>query len=234
MTEHLGLAWMARLFWSNVEVGPARHLVGHNITTTTRIDLTQNLETLFRGMQTSTRNKIGKAEKLKARITVESNGLRSSDDFLDLYAELAREKSGQVRHVDHAVLARFASCSDVFLVRLDGAAICGHVNLRDKEGQRQRLLYSASRRFADYETARLSGILNHYLHWQEMRIYKEEGFHTYDFGGISCDGDPRTAGIDRFKLGFGGETVVEHNYLCAGIPMLGRAALRLFGLGHNR
>jgi lipid II:glycine glycyltransferase (peptidoglycan interpeptide bridge formation enzyme) len=234
MTEHLGLTSMARLFSTDVEIEKARHLVSHDITATTCVDLTQNIDAIFRAMQASTRNKIRKAEKLDVRVAVERNGPQAIDDFLDLYADLAREKNGQVLQVERGVLGRYASCSDIFLARLDGAVICGHVNLRDEQGQRQRLLYSANRRFDDHDSARLSGILNHYLHWQEMRIYQEEGFRTYDFGGISRNGDPHAAGIDRFKLSFGGATVIEHNYLCAGLPMLGRAALRLFGYGHNR
>jgi hypothetical protein len=195
-TEHLGLTWMARLFSTDVEVHTGRHVVHHNISTTTIIDLSHDLETLFRGMRATTRNEIGKVEQLGDRVAVERNEPRAADDFLQLYADLAREKNGQILPLERRVLARYASRSDIFVIRLDGAPICGHVNLRDEAGQRQRLLYSASRRFADRETARLGGILNRYLHWHEMRVYKEQGFRTYDFGGISGNGDPSTAGID--------------------------------------
>jgi hypothetical protein len=136
--------------------------------------------------------------------------------------------------VNRAALERYADCSDIFVAHLDDQGICGHVNLRDEQGGRERLLFSASRRFEDKEMARLAGILNCYLHWHEMLSYKEEGFRVYDLGGIALGEKPDAMGIDRFKSGFGGQTVIEHNYLCAGSPLLGRTLLRIFGTGHNR
>ncbi len=90
---------------------------------------------------------------------------------------------------------------------------------------RARLLYSASRRFDDRETSRLSGTLNRFLHWHEICAYREEGFSTYDLGGIK---DDKSNGITQFKMSFGGDVVKEHTYLCAGIPWVGRTARALF------
>jgi hypothetical protein len=45
MTENLDLTWMARLFSTDVAVGAARQVVRHDIAATTRIDLTQDLDT---------------------------------------------------------------------------------------------------------------------------------------------------------------------------------------------
>ena len=156
------------------------------------------------------------------------------DEFLDMYTGVAAVKAGKMVPVNRAVLERYAGCSDIFVAHLDGKCICGHVNLRDEQGGRERLLFSASRRFEDKEMARLAGILNCYLHWQEMLSYKEEGFRVYDLGGIALGEKADAIGIDRFKSGFGGQTVIEHNYLCAGSPLLGRTLLRIFGTGHNR
>ena len=233
LTGHLGLTWMARLLAADVEGSKGRRVMRHDITATSCVDLTQDLETIFRTMQASTRNKINKAERQSGRIVVERNGPRGKAEFLELYADLASTKNGRITHVNGAVLDRYSQCSDIFLIYLDGRALCGHVNLRDSNIGRTRLLYTATRRFGDHETARLGAILNCYLHWKEIGAYKEEGFCTYDLGGISRKENPQCDGIDRFKLAFGGEIVEEHNYLCAGIPILGRAALRLFGTGRN-
>ncbi len=73
------------------------------------------------------------------------------------------------------------------------------------------MLWSASRRFEDHATARLAGILNVYLHWYEIEKYREEGFQTYDLGGIGALDD--NVRVNRFKLQFGGTIVREHNYL---------------------
>jgi lipid II:glycine glycyltransferase (peptidoglycan interpeptide bridge formation enzyme) len=234
LTLHLAPTWMARLFAAEGEVRNGRHVVRHDITATSCVDLSRDLETIFRAMHASTRNKINKAERQIGRITVERNGPHTKAEFLDLYSDLASTKNGQITPVNGAVMDRYSQCSDIFLIYLDGKPLCGHLNLRDKDIGRTRLLFTATRRFVDHETARLGSILNCYLHWKEMQAYKQEGFHTYDLGGLSRDEESQADGIDRFKVAFGGETVEGHNYLCAGMPILGRAAVRLFGTGRNR
>lgn len=94
-----------------------------------------------------------------------------------------------------------------------------HIFLRDAEAGRARLLHSANRRLQEPEKARLCADLNRFLHWHEVRVYRDDGFHLYDFGGINED---RTDGIARFKMSFGGDLLREYTYLCAGFPWLGR------------
>jgi hypothetical protein len=105
--------------------------------------------------------------------------------------------------------------------------------LRDPESGRVRGLYSASRRLDtdDPKKARLVGNLNRMLHRHNMRLYKEEGFDTYDWGGIS---DDRSDGRVRFKMSFGGAVVEEYTYLCAGWPQLGTIVQPLFDLAYVR
>ena len=95
-----------------------------------------------------------------------------------------------------------------------------HIFLRDAEAGRARLLHSANRRLQEPEKARLCADLNRFLHWHEVRVYRDDGFHLYDFGGINED---RTDGIARFKISFGGDLLREYTYLCAGFPWLGRS-----------
>jgi hypothetical protein len=59
------------------------------------------------------------------------------------------------------------------------------LNLVDCEANRSRLIFSVSRRLDDGEKARTCAIMNCYLHWHEMRTYREEGLCTYDLGGFS-------------------------------------------------
>jgi len=88
------------------------------------------------------------------------------------------------------------------------------------------MLWCASRRFENHATARLAGILNVYLHWYEIEKYREEGFQTYDLGGIG--GLEDNVGVNRFKLQFGGTIVRQHNYLMAGMPKLWRPVFETF------
>ena len=105
--------------------------------------------------------------------------------------------------------------------------------LRDNETGRVRGLYNASRRLHADEPkkARVLGNLNRLLHWHNMRLYKEEGFDTYDWGGISED---QSDGRAKFKMSFGGNIAEEYTYLCAGWPRLGLLAQRLFELASAR
>jgi lipid II:glycine glycyltransferase (peptidoglycan interpeptide bridge formation enzyme) len=231
----LTLGSMARLISFGGPDSPiTRKILMHEVTATSCVDLSQDREKLFHSMHASTRNKIGKAQRLRSRVMIRRNHESAVDEFLEIYAGTAAVKADQVLPVNRPVLKRYARCSDIFVAYLDGKCVCGHVNLRDEQRGRERLLFSASRRFEDKEMARLAGILNCYLHWNEMLTYKEEGFRVYDLGGIALGENPDAVGIDRFKAGFGGRTVVEHSYLCAGSPLLGRTLLRIFGTRHNR
>lgn len=50
---------------------------------------------------------------------------------------------------------------------------------------------------------------NRYLHWRDMLELKGLGFKTYDWGGVGSLDNP--GGIDKFKMGFGGEGVTLYN-----------------------
>jgi hypothetical protein len=226
--------WMARLIAADVNVAGATCVIRSGINATTCIDLNRPLDELRGKAHSGTRNKLGKAEKLLGRKKIVRNGPTAKHEFVELYQSLITAKGSLVLPLNVSILDRYTDCSDIFIAYLDGTAICGHVNLRDDDISRTRLLYSASKRFDDAETARLSGILNCYLHWHEIVAYKDDGFDTYDFGGLSNGQRSSAEGIDRFKLGFGGDVVGEHTYLCAGIPSLGRLILRLFDTGKNR
>lgn len=224
LTERPGLAQLAKLFWTTIEPRNAERVVRHYRSATVCIDLSGTLDTISKGIAKNTRYEIRQAEKLNERIRISRNGEDPVDEFLSLYNDLARSKS-ELSAINHNVLKRYQGNADTFMAYLDGTPTCGHVLLRDAHLGRARLLYSASRRFDDRETARLCGTLNRFLHWHEICAYREEGFSIYDLGGIQED---RTDGIARFKMSFGGEMVSENTYLCAGVPWIGRTAQALF------
>jgi hypothetical protein len=234
IADELEPTWMARLIAADQDVAQATCVIRSGKNATSCVNLDRPLEELRSRTHSSTRNKLAKAEKLLHRIRIVRNGPEAKNEFVALYQPLLEAKGSQVLPLDVRILDRYTVCSDIFIAYLDATPICGHVNLRDDEIGRSRLLYSASKRFEDCETARLSGILNCYLHWHEIVTYKGEQFDIYDFGGISNGQRSNAEGIDRFKLAFGGDVVEEHNYLCAGIPSLGRLILRLFDTGRNR
>jgi len=223
LTERTKPTQMARLFWTATELRNANRVVRHEKTATVCIDLSGTLGTLSKGVAKNTRYEIRQAEKLGDRIRIERNGPELTDKFLALFNDFVRSKP-EVAAINHSMLRRYEAHADIFMAYLDGNPVCGHVLLRDVEIGRARLLYSASRRFDDRETARLSGTLNRFLHWHEICAYREERFSAYDLGGIKED---KADGITQFKMSFGGDVLKEHTYLCTGIPWVGRTAQAL-------
>jgi hypothetical protein len=224
LTEQPTPTQIARLFWTATELRNAGRVIRHHRTATVCIDLAGTLDAIAKGVAKNTRYEVRQAEKLGDRVRIERNGPESTKEFLALYNDFARSKP-ELSAINHSALGRYEGFADTFMAYLDEKPVCGHVLLRDPEIGRARLLYSASRRFDDRETARLSGTLNRFLHWREICAYREEGFNTYDLGGIQED---KSDGITQFKMSFGGEIVKEHTYLCAGMPWIGRTAQVIF------
>lgn len=79
---------------------------------------------------------------------------------------------------------------------------------------RARLLHSASlfREASDSAFRTLVGRANRYQHWRDMLKLKADGLTTYDMGGwYAGSEDEAKLSINKFKEGFGGETVVEYH-----------------------
>lgn len=214
---------LARLFWTTTELEAARRVVRHQRTATVCIALTRALNDIGKAIAKNCRYDIRQMEKMAQRFRIVKNAPQGADDFLDLYNSFARSK-GEISPISRQMLKRYEKHADIFLASFDGLPLCGHVLLRDEIIGRTRLLFSASRRLEDRQTARVCGLLNRFLHWHEIQVYRDEGFRTYDFGGIR---DDQRDGITQFKMSFGGDIVAEHTYLCAGNPQFGRAALWL-------
>jgi Acetyltransferase (GNAT) domain len=228
LTQRLTPIQLARFFWTATELQNDRYLVQHDVTATICIDLNGSLDAILKGMSQTFRRKIRTAERMN-KLRIVRNGPEGSQNFLSLFNNFAQAKRSEVAPITSAVLRRYAPFSDIFLCYLDGELLCGHLNLVDCEANRSRLIFSASRRLDDGEKARTCAIMNCYLHWHEMRTYREEGLCTYDLGGFS---NGTNAGIDKFKASFGGAIRNEHTYLCAGLPRLARLFLNRRG-GHS-
>jgi lipid II:glycine glycyltransferase (peptidoglycan interpeptide bridge formation enzyme) len=218
LTQRLTGLQLARFFWTATELQNNRYLVRHDVTATICIDLSESLDAILKGMSQTFRRKIRTAERMN-KVRVVRNGPEGSQEFLSLFNNFAHAKRSEVSPITSAVLKRYAPFSDFFLCYLDGELLCGHLNLVDWEAKRSRLIFSASQRLEHKEKARTCAIMNCYLHWHEMRTYREQGLSTYDLGGFS---NGTNAGIDKFKVSFGGAIFNEHTYLCAGLPRLAR------------
>jgi hypothetical protein len=230
LAENLPTTHVARVESAETELLTGKCLLNHYLTLTLAIDLRRDLEQIHKDLITNARIRVHKAQKLGERVTVRRcRGLPGQEklieEFVHLYSNFSAGK-GFLFPVSKAAISSYFPNAELILMDLDGEPICGHLNLLDKDSGVSRMLWSASRRFEDHATARLAGILNVYLHWYEIEKYREEGFQTYDFGGIG--GLEDNVGVNRFKMQFGGTIVREHNYRMAGMPKLWRPVFKTF------
>ena len=167
------------------------------------VDLTQEEELLWQGVQKKTRGYIRGAAKRPHEIQrIAGQPDRSLIRFVESFRS-ARDL-GSTRA---PVYARYFENGLATALVVDGATIIVHIYIIDPTIHRIRLLWSARALDTEEDT---SG-LNKLLHWEDM-IYAKRvlGLKTYDWGGIALS-DGALEGIDEFKRKFGGVLVTEYN-----------------------
>jgi hypothetical protein len=173
------------------------------------IDLVDDDDHIFEQMSKDTRSKIRRAmhkDPLQvAAATAPSSG--DVDEFADFYDSFAgaQSVSRAFRPRLHA-LARHGNLVLTSVTGEDQDVLVRHAYVAARG--RGYMLYSGSvlAEVGDSGARNLIGRANRYLHWHDIRLFRERGFRVYDFGGLDVDErSPKTAGIARFKRGFGGE-----------------------------
>jgi hypothetical protein len=238
LAENLPLTHYARVEFANIDLDRGNCIVSHDLSLTLLIDLQRHLGAIYKDLIDNARIRIHKAEKLGNRLAVRRYSGGPDQDrlvhqFVHLYNDFLRGKPPELTApVSLAREYSFFPNADLLLAYLDGEPICGHLNLIDRELGIVRLQDSANRRFHDRATARLAGIVNVYLHWYELETYRKEGFASYDFGSLGQADD--SAGVNRFKMQFGGTIIRQHSYLLAGMPTIWRGVFTLMPLLTSR
>jgi Acetyltransferase (GNAT) domain len=173
------------------------------------IDLAESDDRLLEQMAKDTRSKIRRAtERDSVEVTAATQPTEAEvqefGDFYDRFAE-AQSVSPVFRPRLHA-LARQGNLVLTRAAREDGEVLVRHAYVAARG--RGYMLYSGSLLAESDDSAvrNLIGRANRYLHWHDIRVFKQRGFELYDFGGLDVEErNPKTAGIARFKRGFGGE-----------------------------
>jgi hypothetical protein len=207
---------VVRFFGVSPALDTVSHLVDHQKMRSLWIDLFAGPDAVLNGMKRkSCRYEIHRAEKMLGRVVIEIGSVKANHDFLAVYNDFACAKGLPALSVDW-IQEHSAHCETLVLY-LAGEPLCSHLLLRDPQASIVRLLYSGSRRLKSPEHAAACGALNRYLHWHEMQHYYNQGFMTFDFGGV---GQPES--ITRFKLSFGGTVLTQHFYLLSGMQWIAR------------
>ena len=90
-------------------------------------------------------------------------------------------------------------------------------------GENARLLYSCSNfRSNSKDDKNLIARANKFLHWEDIKYFKNNNYKVYDFGGITSFENPN--GIDKFKMSFNGNREDYYNIV---IPVTIKGKLSL-------
>ncbi len=197
------------------------------------LDLSTDEDALLEEMSKDTRYKIRRAMQ-KDPLTVDAATGPSAaevDEFAEFYDRFAAAQSVSLafRPRLHALAERGNLVLTVVRGE-DGGDLVHHAYVAARG--RGFMLYSGSvlDQSGDSGARNLIGRANRYLHWHDIRLFKERGFELYDFGGLDVTGrSEKTAGIARFKQGFGGEVRPVYSSTSAR-SALGAVVKRVLGL----
>ncbi|MBI5425345.1 MAG: GNAT family N-acetyltransferase [Opitutae bacterium] len=188
------------------------------------VNIDREEEALLAGLSKNCRYEVRRAQDKDG---LECEVLERPDEtalavFRAAFSEFARTTGIAPANNEKLVALHAAAALTLSTVRREGAILAQHVYLHD--ARRTRLLYSHSAARGSDDSARraLIGRANRLLHWRDMLAFKARGFEAYDLGGIAHTAE--LAGIDRFKMEFGGEPTMEWNGFVGAGP-LGQFAL---------
>ncbi len=174
------------------------------------IDLTQDLETIWRNMDKNCRQDIRRAEREQIKHKLNQD----YDEFYQMNKRLVQTKSFAQKFgfvtPSVEIIRRYGT---LFTAELGGEVVAGSVCLEDEEHILGWL--SASKRFeVDKHKRLLIGSANRMLQWEAMKYAKAKGIREFNWGGMFQEGetDGNKQGINAFKLSFG-SSKVEHCYL---------------------
>lgn len=196
---------------------------------TSIIDLTQDLDTLWRNMdKKSTQYEIRRVE----REGIGTHINKHFDEFYKINKSLARKQRRTPWFGIGISLEAMKRYGTLFAAEHNGEILGGHLYFED--AAHIRLWLSASKRLeADREKAALIGRANRLLHWEAIKYAKAKGIEGFDWGGLwseeEATRDSARRNINSFKQSFGGTTVKRFSYLKA-YSKTARAARYLYQL----
>jgi hypothetical protein len=145
------------------------------------------------------------------------------DEFCRFHDRCAQQRSIYVCNRRWLVSACAARQLILTVASRNGEALVWHAYV--VAAKTAGLEYSISYRDDDPARRALVGRANRWLHWQDMRRFREIGLERYDWGGLfEEDATPSGAGINEFKKGFGGTP--DRSYDCE-VPITARGRLWL-------
>lgn len=175
--------------------------------TTLIIDLTQDLEEIWRKMsKSSCRYAIKRAIRDGVKIEINQNYL----DFIDIN-ESFRDKKGLISYSKDVEFMK--NNGTLFVSKYKGEILGGQFYLNDEKNSRW-LLGASKRLNASGKKATLIGNTNRLMVWEAIKHFKDKGLIEFDMGGyyLRNEKNEEKERINFFKKSFGGELVTKYNY----------------------
>ena len=203
--------------------------VNERIQNTLISDLTSDKPTLMQQINKSYRYEIRRAEKEGVYCQVYNCSERTPEldkiitEFKECYNQLFESKGLEGKFNKLLVNALIdVKKITITTASFNGEVLCYHAYIQDTTST--ELMYSVSRRNQDNEDRNLIGRANKYLHWKDFEYFKDQGYTTYDWGGIGNIESP--SGIAQFKIAFGGYNAEKISYVI-GQTFIGKLALKV-------
>jgi lipid II:glycine glycyltransferase (peptidoglycan interpeptide bridge formation enzyme) len=192
LCDRYGIA-MLEITITNKQSIPEKYL--SNIGATFVIDLTNNIEQLWKSLNQKTRNEIRQAEKRNVVI----NQCANQEEFemwLDIYKSTSIRK-GFTQEPEYMIRKIYndRKLSHLFIAKVDGDIAAGAMIL--KKDYPIWWLGATDEKYSWHRA-------NNLLKWEIIKWAKSQNYYCYDMGGTSERSDIN-AGPDKFKKGFGGE-----------------------------
>ncbi|UCE75217.1 MAG: peptidoglycan bridge formation glycyltransferase FemA/FemB family protein, partial [Methanomassiliicoccales archaeon] len=170
------------------------------------INLTQDLDVIWKNMNKTCKNLINKAMRQKIVVRLSEN----YEEFYKMLTRFRKKKglSGLIERFD--VIRKYGT---LFVAEFDRKTLAGNIYLEDDNNIRWWI--GASKRLdVDKNMQKMIGDANRLLIWEAMKYAKEKGIKEFDMGGYYTGGDKNdpTYTINIFKQGFGGELTMYYTY----------------------
>jgi len=170
------------------------------------IDLTQNLDAIWRNIRPRCRYHINRALREGIKIKINEN----FDEFYEINKSFRRKKGLIGLVVPPEFMKRYGT---LFTAELNAEVIAGIFWLEDESNIRG-LIGSSKRLNVGSKKAQIIGNANRLLMWETIKYAKEKRIKEFDFGGYYTGknkDDPRQA-INIYKENFGGQLITRYNY----------------------
>lgn len=203
----------------------------HSFGKTLIIDLDQPENDIFANIHKNARYKINRASKRDPIYYHERKQPTDDEinDFIQFFDQFAKHKKLPKGNTERLQRLRDQEALIIsYMTDEEGNVLCYHAYVNT--GNYCSLLFSASARFENSTIRNMIGRANRYLHWQDIKSFRNMGHKWFDFGGLFVEtlGDEEEH-INRFKREFGGKEVDVDKRIYP-LTLVGRVTALIFWL----